>query len=265
LSALLEKRIVITRAVHQAGELEEALRWRGAIPLSYPCIQIEPVPDASLLCNAIYEALAGKYDWLILTSANTVQTLHDQLVQMNIAPAALGYLRVGVVGAGTAAAAQSKLGFQAEFIPSEYTGEQFAQALFIEAGQRVFLPQSAIAGDDLSAILRNRGVNVTVVPAYQTVIGRGGIDLVPMLRESKVDAVTFTSASTVKNFLVRLEAEGGTLDLLSPVSIGCIGSKTAASARLHQLNVHVVPSEHTVASLVEALEMYYADHKIGES
>ena len=264
MSALLGKRIVITRAAHQARDLEELLHLRGAIPLVYPCIQLAPLSDASALSAAIIDALAEKYDWLILTSANTVQILHDHLARMNIMPSALAHLRVAAVGSSTASAAQSILGLQIEFIPNYFTAKQLAHALPVEVGQRVLLPQSAIAEDELAGVLRSRGANVTVVPAYQTVIGQGGIDLVSMLRQSEVDMVTFTSASTVRNFLRRLQVEGGTLEMVSSIRIACIGSKTAAAARLDQLNVHVVPDEHTIASLVEALEIYYADQKIGE-
>lgn len=260
MSALRGKRIVITRAPHQAGELAAMLEARGAIPLFYPCIDIAPPADTTLLDTAVREAAIGAYDWLVLTSANTVIALASRLAALGMNGSTL-QVRVAAVGPATAEAARERLGLQTDMMPETYVAEALAKVIQPIDGAQVLLPQSAIAETTLADELRASGAQVTTIDAYRTVEGSGGVDLPALLASSEVDVITFTSGSTVKNLLYRLEREGGNARLLNNVCIACIGTKTAAVASAHKLQVTVVPAEYTLEGLTTALEHYFSGVK----
>lgn len=265
MSALAKKKVVITRAAHQTAEFESLLRERGAVPLLYPCIDIVPPVDLTPLSQVVQAALKGEFDWLVLTSTNTVFALQTYLQEQKIAAGDLKFRHVAAVGSATAAAASEQLGFEIDTIPDQFTAEALVFSFAFKEGERVLLPQSGIAEPALADALRKSGAAVTVVVAYRTVAGRGGVHLPERLAAGSVDAITFTSASTVDNFMLRLETEGGDRALLASICIACIGTKTAAAARRHALTVSVIPAEHTVPALVNALESYYAQLLIGEA
>jgi uroporphyrinogen-III synthase len=257
LSALTGKRIVITRAPHQSPEFERLLRERGAVPLLYPCIDIAPPQLTEPLDNALYDAANGAFDWLLLTSGNTVQAIARRLNALDLSLSGIATLGVAAVGPATGEAARRLLGLHVDVIPDMYTAGQLAAALQPTPATSILLPQSALAGDTLSQTLRSAGATVTIVEAYQTVIGSGGVNLPALLAAGAVDAMTFTSPSTVKNLLVRLDVERGDAALLESICIACIGSTTAAAARECGFSVAVLPREHTLSGLTTALERYF--------
>jgi uroporphyrinogen-III synthase len=258
MSALTGKRIVITRAPHQAAEFEQLLRERGAVLLLYPCIDIAPPQNSAALDDALRALMSGKFEWLVLTSANSVQAIANRLMARNLSLSHVSSLKIAAVGPATAEAAQRLLGLQTSVIPTIYIADELANTFPVVNGSRVLLPQSAIAEDTLAKQLTVRGAKVTTVEAYQTVIGTGGVNLPLLLASAGVDAITLTSPSTVKNLLLRLENEGGDKNLLEKICIACIGTKTAAAADEHGLNVTIVPTEHTLRSLTTTLEQHFA-------
>jgi uroporphyrinogen-III synthase len=255
-SGLRGRRIVVTRASHQARDLEDRLRDGGAVALPYPCIEIVPPEDQTALDEALRDMQAGAFDWLILTSSNTVRALEQRLNALEIG--ALRRLRVAAVGSQTAQAAHQRLNLEASVIPEEFTSEALARTLQALNAARVFLPHSALAESDLTAHLTQIGAVVREVDAYRTVIGSGGVDLVARLAAHEVDAITFTSPSTVTYFLQRLAAEGGGTDLLEGLCMACIGPKTTAVARQNHLPNTLTAANHTLEGLVTALEDYFA-------
>jgi uroporphyrinogen-III synthase len=204
MSALAGKRIVNTRAIHQAGELDELLRAHEAVPLSYPCIAIEPVADSPELDSALADLCAGEFDWLALTSANAVHVLAERTGRLPSSPTS-ARLRTAVVGPGTAEAARRELGVRADVMPASYRAVELAAAMAVQPGERVLIPQSEIASPDLAEALRAKGAVVTTVTAYRTVTGSGGVDLPALLARGEVDAVVFASSSAVEGFVARLE------------------------------------------------------------
>ncbi|MCX6368881.1 MAG: uroporphyrinogen-III synthase [Armatimonadetes bacterium] len=279
------KRIVNTRATHQNSRFTALLQAQGAEVIEYPCIAIAPPEDDTPLRRAL--ASLDAFDWLVLTSANTVLALSTLLPQPLLPilggrgergasppsdspspnPASqcwnpegtrgVGGRRVAAVGPTTAKAAQEYLGLEAVLLPETFTAEVLGEALPIKPGQRVLIPASAIASPTLAELLTARGAEVTVVEAYRTVIGTGGADIAALLAQKRVNAVTFTSASTVENFITRLESEGGNRADLAGVCLACIGPQTAAMAQTHGLAVDVMPATHTLDGLIEALQNYY--------
>lgn len=271
-SALQGKRIVLTRAAHQLDEMEELLRRRGAVPLAYPCIAIAAPDDLAALDAALADLLAGAFDWLVLTSRNAVITLAERLLGHGMPCPNIGgeggqgagwnegRFAVAAIGAATAEAAGRLLGLSVQLMPDEFVAEALAEALAgrLRAGGRVLICQADIGRPVLAAALRARGIAVTSVVAYRTVIGSGGVNLPRLLADRQVEAITFTSPSTVHNLFVRLAAEGGDAGHLVGVCVACLGPVTADAARSHGLPVHVLPNTHTIPALVEALEAYFA-------
>lgn len=254
-SPLHGKRIVVTRAAHQAGELDDLLRRRGAEPLPYPCIAIAPPADSGPLDAALKRLAAGEFAWLVLTSRNAVDVVAGRLAALGLSlPAARVHL--AAVGAATATAAEERLGLRADLVPDEFVAEELAAALLarLRPGERILLCQADSARPVLANALAGHGYEVTSVVAYRTVIGSGGVDLPALLADRQVDAIIFTSASTVRNLLARLAAEGGDPADLRHVCVACLGPVTAEAARNCGLTVHVMPEEHTLSALVDALE-----------
>jgi len=254
--ALVRRRIVVTRALHQAAELEDLLRRHGAEPVSYPCIALAAPADPSALDAALEEIPDGAYQWLVLTSANTALVLRERLAHLGAAlPAGL---RVATVGPATAEAARSLLGVSVSLVAPEHVAESLAAALEPHAGMRILLPQAEGARPVLAAMLRDGGASVETVVAYSTVRGSGGGDVPALLAERRIDAVTLTSGSTASGFMRRLAEEGGRAADLEGVCIACIGRVTADVARRLGLPIQVVPAESTLEALVDGLVEFYS-------
>ena len=242
----MNKTIVNTRATHQAKALDALILKYGATPLAYPCIDIIPPADSSELDQGIRDLIAGKFDWLVLTSANTVYSLAQRLSALGLRLPST--FKTAVIGTATAEAAQTMLGLHIDLIPAEQVAESLAVALLDQSARRVFLPESAIARPTLAQALPD----VHTVTAYETVCGSGGI----IFKDQPVDVVTFTSSSTVTCFIQRLEAEG-TSPLSADVCVACIGQKTANTAREHGLSVTITPQEYTLDAMMAAISQYF--------
>ena len=163
--------------------------------------------------------------------------------------ATLAPARVAVVGPATAEAVARRLGWPVDVRPEVETAAALGRSMPVAPGDRVLLPQSARAGPALAAILRGRGAEVTEVVAYETTTGAGGVDLASLLAAGEVDAVCFTSGSTVRGCLDRL---GGAM-LPDRVWVACIGTETAAVAATLGLRVDVVPAKHSASAMIQAL------------
>lgn len=254
--ALNGKTIVNTRAVHQAGALNSLLRAQGAVPLDYPCIAIAPPENSAQLDASLAELINGHFDWLVLTSVNTVFAIAQRLKALELTLAGAAF-RSAAVGPATAEAARVHLDIQDIDLPAEYIAESLADHLLVETGTRVLLPESAIARPTLAKLLAARGAAVSVVDAYHTVCGHGGVNVPQLLKQQQIDALTFTSSSTVTCFLERLDREGGQREDALALCAGCIGPKTTATARRCGFDVLTVPTEHTLNGLLYALDEYF--------
>lgn len=254
MSGLTGKRVVITRAEHQATELASVLAEYGAIPLVYPCLAVLPPADTAPLDDALRHL--ASFDWLLLTSANTVDALARRLAATDlIVPPSL---RVGAVGPATARLARTVLGVEVNVLPEHYNAAALTAALPDLERARMLVPQSDLADDALARGLAAEGAEVCEVVAYRMGIGSGGVDLPRLLVSHDVDAVTLTSGSAVTNLLARLVRENGDTARLADVVIACIGERTAEAARHWKLPVAVIAAPHTVAGLCAALDDFYS-------
>ncbi len=248
------RKIVVTRPPHQAIELQSLLVESGAEALIYPCIDIALPEELGLLDAALQDAADGLFDWLIFTSANTVRIVAQQVEALNLE---LTGIRTAVIGPKTSAVVEELLGLEVELVAQNYTAEGLARALQPVAGLRFLLPQSEIARPVLAQALRDHGAEVTTIVAYRTVLGQGGADVPGLLATKEIDAITFSSSSTVRNFLARLENEGGSRAHLEGVCLAAIGPITAATMATLDLPVTLASEEFTLPSLVMSLDAYF--------
>jgi uroporphyrinogen-III synthase len=250
-TSLAGRRVVVTRPRHQAAPLEALLRARGAEPVRYPCIAIGPPRCTRPLDEALRCAAEGRFDRLVLTSANAALAIRRRLAALALAPPDL---RVAAVGPTTAAAALEHVGLRAEVVPDDCVSDALVEPLGIRPGERILLPQGDLAEPSLQQALERRGAHVARVEAYRTVRGSGGVHLLHHLRDGRIDAVTLASASSARHLCGRLEAEGGHVSELASTTMVCIGPSTAAAARRHGLRVAATATDHTADGLVIVLE-----------
>jgi uroporphyrinogen III methyltransferase/synthase len=239
---LFGRRVIVTRAREQASGLVERLQELGAATVELPVIEIgEPDDGGAALREAA--GRVGEYDWVVFTSANAVVRFFAALGAVGSDTRALGGRRVAAIGPGTADALAGA-GVRPDLVPERFVAESLLDA-FPPGPGRVLLPRAAVARDVLPAGLAERGFTVDVVEAYRTIVGRPSSEA--LAAAATASAVTFTSSSTVTNYL----AVAGDLPL--PPVVACIGPITADTARAAGLSVDVVAAEHTIDGLVTAL------------
>jgi uroporphyrinogen III methyltransferase / synthase len=243
---LFGRRVLVTRAREQASTLVDLLEEAGAEAIEFPLIRFEALPPPGA------EVWAESYDWVIFTSANTVRFLWDGLRASGRDVRVLGAARIAAVGAETAAALAAH-GLRADFVPTE-PGAASAASLLAQfpadiQGRNILLPRAEEAPDLLPDGLRQRGATVRVLSLYRTVPDGSGAEAVrAQLAAGEIDALTFTSSSTVRNFrrlIPDLSLEG--------IAIACIGPVTAATARELGIPATVVAEEQSILALVGAL------------
>jgi uroporphyrinogen-III synthase len=258
--ALVAKRIVVTRAAAQAAPLLDKLRAQGAIPVATPAIQILPPDDAAPLRDAA--AALATFGWIVFTSANGVRALFNagSAARDASTPWPEGP-RVAAVGNATARALLDA-GVRVDFQPSAALADSLGRELPLEAGTTVLWPRGDIAGPELATTLAARGGIVTDVVAYRTVADVGLLGIVDALRDRRVDAITFSSASTVRHVVEGLAAAGVRIDRLPAATrplIVCIGPVTAAAARECSLPVDGIAEPSDDDGLIAALVRSFAN------
>ncbi|MFN2589987.1 MAG: uroporphyrinogen-III synthase [Actinomycetota bacterium] len=249
---LAGRTVVVTRPASQSGALVAALAERGARALVAPAVRLVPAPTDAI-DRAIRDVADGRYDWMILTSRAGVQALYDGLDRTGTHPDGLR-ARIAVVGAGTARALADR-GVRPHLIPPTFTTESLAEAMPPGPG-RVLLARADIASPELEARLESKGWSADRITAYRTELeDELPDDVERALRGEAVDAVTFTSASTVRGFL-RMAARLPPEALAGPgrPAVVCIGPITASEVRAAGLVVDAVARPHTIDGLMEALE-----------
>lgn len=257
---LLGKHIGITRPREQAAALAERLEALGARVSLLAAISIAPLEDASALDAAI-ERLGG-YDWIIFTSVNGVRAFADRLKATGHTWSDRGLARVAAIGPATAQALQRE-GVTVDLTPDEYIAEGILEALNMVAGQRILLARADIARRSLADGLRIRGADVDEVAAYRTIPEPVAPDLLQRtLVDDHLDALTFTSSSTVRGLMQGLEAMG--LDprtALAGVALAAIGPITAATLREYGVTPALVAEEYTIPGLTDALVAYFEKYE----
>ena len=250
---LAGKRILVTRARSQAGQLSAKLQALGAEAIEIPAIEIVPPDSFETLDDALRRLT--QYQWLILTSINAVHVLRERLEFMNLAVSELSHLKIAAVGAATTQALR-EFGLVVSVTPDEYVTESLLDAIGDQVtGSRVLLIRAAVARDIIPETLSARGARLDVVDAYRNVIPEGSVQQIVELfssTERAPDAATFTSSSTVTNFFALLQCAG--MDKahagMKAISIGPITSQTL---RDHNWEPAAEADPHDLQGLVAAV------------
>ncbi|HJQ30217.1 MAG TPA: uroporphyrinogen-III synthase, partial [Rubrobacter sp.] len=257
---LFGRRVVVTRARAQAGELSAALESLGAEVHEFPTIEIRPPEDYGPLDAAIREL--DSFGWIVFTSVNGVEAFLERLRHHGLDLRAVpGAAKVAAIGPATAQKIEAA-GLRVDLVPEEYRAEALIEAIDAGslAGERVLIPRATVAREILPQKLREAGAEVVVTPAYESVPSSEGKDEVSRrLLSGEIDCVTFTASSTVESF-VRALGAAEAARLLAGTRVACIGPITAATARKHELRVDVEADEYTIPGLVAAVvDLFAAD------
>jgi uroporphyrinogen-III synthase len=253
--------ILVGRARHQAGTLSASLRKLGADVLEIPFIEIRKPRSYRRLDSAL-KNLQG-YDWLILTSVNGVEAVWDRRRKLHLTSGELAHLKVAAIGPATRKAIEER-GVRVDVVPQEYVAESVVEALRDRvAGKRILLARAKVARDVIPRELRKLGAQVAVVEAYETVIPAASrTRLRAVLKDPKrrPHVITFTSSSTVRNFLVLLGKNSthgrDARAYIAGVSFASIGPVTSSTLRGLGLPVDIEAREYTIPGLVEAIVAY---------
>ncbi|MGB9802436.1 uroporphyrinogen-III C-methyltransferase [Desulfofundulus sp.] len=249
---LFGTRVLVTRSQEQASQLSQAIEALGGEALEFPTIQIVEPESYEPMDTAI--ARLDSYRWIIFTSVNGVRFFFARLLQQGKDVRDLKGVNLCAIGPKTREALE-RYALKVTYVPDEYRAEQIIAGLKdrIKPGERILLPRADIARKVLAELLSNLGAIVDEVVAYRTIPAGTDARLVrQMLAEGKIHIITFTSSSTVRNFVKMLE-EDQLPRLLQGVTVACIGPVTAHTARELGLPVHVQARRYTIEGLLEVV------------
>ncbi|MEJ5299803.1 MAG: uroporphyrinogen-III C-methyltransferase [Thermodesulforhabdaceae bacterium] len=255
---LFGKTVVVTRTRTQASRLVELLSEYGASCIEFPTIAIEPPPSWDDLDRAIDEL--SRYDWVIFTSVNGVENFFARVWERGGDVRSLTGVSVAAIGPETAKAVENR-GIRVDFVPKSYRAEDLAEGFpeSVIRGKRVLIPRAMEAREILPQILEDRGAYVAVVSAYRTVMpsNESSEKLAQAIKDGIVDCLTFTSSSTVRNF-VKMIGPFLNIEDLNKSVVACIGPVTAQTAQELGLSVNVVASSYTIEGLVESIVDFFS-------
>jgi uroporphyrinogen-III synthase len=255
-------RVLVGRARHQAGALSVELRKLGADVIEIPFIEIRKPRSFQPLDSALKNL--GTYDWLILTSVNGVEAMWARLAKLRLNGQSLNHLRIAAIGPATKKAIEQR-GLTVDVMPEEYIAESVVRNLQRKVkGKRVLLVRAKVARDVIPRELRNAGAHVDVVEAYETVVpqsSRRRLQAALKIPKRRPDVVTFTSSSTVRNFveLLGLRLKPGKCQAtLAGIRMASIGPVTSSTLFEFGLRTDISAKEFTIPGLVAAIVRSFA-------
>ena len=252
-SRLSGVRVLVGRARHQAGVLSGELRKLGATVLEIPFIEIRKPQSFKPLDIALQNL--DSYDWLILTSVNGVEAMWERLVKLGLKKNNLKPLRIAAIGPATKEAIKRR-NVEVDVVPKEYVAESVVRSLQRRVkGKRVLLVRAKVARDVIPRELRRAGAHVDVVEAYETVVPESSRERLRSALKNprrRPHVVTFTSSSTVKNFVELLGARSKRINV-DGILTASIGPITSSTLRKFGLRVDIGAKEFTVPGLVAAI------------
>ena len=246
-------RVLVGRARHQASALSGELKKLGAQVLEIPFIEIRQPRSYQPLDSALKNL--GEYDWLILTSVNGVDAMWSRMTKLKLTGKRLQHAHIAAIGPATKKAIEQR-GVKVDVVPKEYVAESVVRSLRRRVkGKRVLLVRAKVARDVIPRELRKAGAHVDVVEAYETVVPQSSRKRLRAALKNphrRPHVVTFTSSSTVRNFVTLL---GGSRvhPSLDGILTASIGPVTSSTLRELGLGVDIEAKEFTIPGLVEAI------------
>jgi uroporphyrinogen-III synthase len=264
-TSLAGLRVLVGRARHQASALSDGLRKLGAEVIEIPFIEICKPRSYKPLDSALKQL--DEYDWLILTSVNGVDAVWERAKKLKFEKKQFKHLQIAAIGPATSKRIE-KHGLKVDVVPEEYVAESVVKSLRKQIkGERVLLARARAARDLIPRELRKLGAQVDVVEAYETVVpesSRSRLRTVLKDPKRRPDVITFTSSSTVKNFVALSGGPEGTWrgrqrprepepSTFAGIQFASIGPITSATLRELGLRVDIEASEYTIAGLIAAV------------
>jgi uroporphyrinogen-III synthase len=253
-------RVLVGRSRHQAGALSTELRKLGASVIEIPFIEIRKPRSFGALDSALKNL--ASYDWLILTSTNGVEAMWARMARLRIGDGEFDHLHIAAIGPATKQAIEQH-GAKVDVVPKKYIAESVVRLLKKKVkGKRVLLVRAKVARDVIPRELRRAGASVDVVEAYETVVPQDSRKrLRSLLKNAKKrpQVVTFTSSSTVKNFvkLVGGQSAARRRSTLDGIRMASIGPVTSATLSKLGLKVDIAAKEFTVPGLIAATAKWF--------
>lgn len=252
---LFGKTIVVTRSRTQASKLVAKLVALGACTLQLPTIRIEPIDDRAEI-NAAIDTIA-EFDWIVFTSVNAVEHFFMALCEQGLDSRALSQVKTCSIGTATAERLKN-YGINTDLLPTRFTSDGVFDILVEKKeikGSRFLLPRADIADPGLPRKLRESGATVDDIAVYHTATADVDQAAIEALRDGNVDAVTFTSSSTARNFASLIEPVLGKLPDVSLYA--SIGPETSKASEAAGMPVGIEAEEHTIDGLIAALIEHY--------
>ncbi len=251
---LFKKRIAVTRPENQGAEFIEVLENLGAEVYNCPTIRISPIESRSMIDKEINSL--DKYNWIIFTSVNAVRIFMERIFELGKDSRSLGKIKICTIGSKTGDSL-IEYGIIPDLIPDEFTQEGILKEIKFNKNEKVLLPRAASARDLLPLKLEEMGAVVEVIPLYETIADYTGVKkLRDLLEKNMLDAVTFTSSSTVLSFTQSLD-ETTRLKLFKDVIVASIGTITSKTLRNQGIKVDIEAKEYTAKGLAKAILEFY--------
>jgi uroporphyrinogen III methyltransferase/synthase len=246
---LFGKNVLITRARSQASRLAEKLEAYGARTLQVPAIDVVPVEDTTELDNAVRSL--SQFDWITFTSANAVDGIWRRLTAAGLDARALSSSKIAAVGPATGRALEA-IGLHPDLIPEMFDSDALLASFKALETQpkRVLFPRSSISRDSLITGLRDMGVEVEPVVAYETRMADESKEQAISAYKDGIDVTTFTSSSSVKNLVDLLDGDVSAVNLST---VACIGPITAETAKSNGIRIDVMAETQTIDGLVQVI------------
>ncbi|BCU81228.1 hypothetical protein JIR001_10110 [Polycladomyces abyssicola] len=254
---LFGRRVLVTRARSQSSSLVEKIEALGGEAVEFPVIHLTPPKRQDLLDQALNRL--GLYDWVVFTSVNGVKYFFRRLRELKLDIRSMSRAKIAAIGPKTAEVLEEK-GLRVEVLPDKFQAEALVEHLkpLVRAGERILLPRADIARKVLAVELEKLGCQVEEVDAYDTVVGNENAEEVAnMLENGAIHVITFTSSSTVRNFVDAIRSvRENWLSLIQGTQIACIGPITAQTAEELGLTPDVVAERFTIDGLIEAIAQH---------
>ncbi|TCP63642.1 uroporphyrinogen-III synthase [Baia soyae] len=251
---LLGHRVLVTRARSQSSELVKSIADLGGEPIEMPMIRTVMPSDLSQIDVALQKV--DQFDWIVLTSVNGAEFFFQRLSELQLDIRKVERVKIAAVGPKTAQIIEAK-GVQVDLVPLTFRAEDLIEKLLriVEPGQKVLLPRGNLAREILPMALRQVGCTIVEVDLYETQLDTGDAEGVARyLEQGALDIITFTSSSTVQNFVKVMQSIRPDVHaLLSTTQLVCIGPVTADAAIKLGLNVAAIAEPYTIEGLIQAV------------